>query len=120
MNYDILYTCWRGLEYFTLWEVMAVQEDEFQAVVLCQALGSTTRYRILKLLAARRMRPGQLASTLGKSKTVISVHLAKLRAAGLVRFKREATGLLYWLKPTGLKTVLGRLEAFAASLKQRA
>jgi len=94
-----------------------MEEDAFRTVALCQALGSTTRYRILTLLANGRMTPGELCRALGKSPTVVSVHLAKLRAAGLVRFKRQGNGLQYWHKPTGLRAMMKRLERFASSLE---
>ncbi|MFO7899886.1 MAG: winged helix-turn-helix domain-containing protein [Planctomycetota bacterium] len=91
-----------------------MDEDAFQAVHLCQMLGSTTRYRILKLLAEQKMTPGELSRQLGKSSSVISVQLGKLRTAGLVRFKREATGLFYWPKPAGLGGLIDRIERYAS------
>ena len=91
-----------------------MQESEFRAVALCQALGSTTRYRILRLLAGERLRPSDLQRKLGKSQSVISVHLAKLRAAGLVRFRREPEGLYYWHKTKGLAVVMRSIEKFVA------
>ena len=91
-----------------------MREEEFRAVTLCQMLGSTTRYRILKLLCERPMTPSELKSELGKSGTVISVQLAKLKNAGLVRFKRERNGLFYWPKPAGLAGVVRGIEKFAS------
>jgi DNA-binding transcriptional ArsR family regulator len=93
-----------------------VKESEFQAVRICQALGGTTRYRILRLLGEARMRPADLAVELGKSRSVISVHLYKLKATGLVRFKRQKDGLYYWLKPKDLPSVLRRIESLAESM----
>ena len=91
-----------------------MQESEFRAVALCQTLGSTTRYRILRLLAGGRLRPRDLQRKLGKSQSVISIHLAKLRAAGLVRFKREPDGLYYWHKTKGLTALMLSIEKFVA------
>ena len=93
-----------------------MEELEFRSAVLCQMLGSTTRYRILKLLSRRKMTPGQLCDALGKASSVISVQLAKLRTAGLVRFKREPGGLMYWLKVPGLGGLIAFLERFAKKL----
>ena len=93
-----------------------MDESAFRAVSLCQVLGSTTRYRILKLLAKGQMRPGDLCEALDKPSPVISVHLAKLRAAGLVRYKRKPEGLFYWPKPGGPAALLRRLEEFVSSL----
>ena len=72
-----------------------MDDTSFRAAVVCQMLGSTTRYRIVKLLVEKRMTPGQLRKALNKRASVISHHLAKLRNTGLVRFKREPDGLIY-------------------------
>jgi DNA-binding transcriptional ArsR family regulator len=91
-----------------------MDEATFQAVHLCQLLGSTTRYRIVKLLAEKKRTPGDLSRELGKSPSVISVQLSKLRNAGLVRFKRESNGLLYWLKPSNLDELVRQIEKYAS------
>ena len=93
-----------------------MQELEFRSAILCQMLGSTTRYRIIKLLARGKMTPGQLCRALGKTPSVISVQLAKLRNAGLVRYKRERDGLMYWPKVKGIQRLIGYLERFAGQL----
>jgi len=93
-----------------------MEESTFRAVRLCQVLGSHTRFRILLLLAKRRMTPGELRRALKKSPSLISRHLEKLRSADLVRFKREKTGLLYWLKRQKLPALLSGIEEFAKSL----
>jgi ArsR family transcriptional regulator, virulence genes transcriptional regulator len=90
-----------------------MEENAFRAAMVCKLLGNTTRYRIMKLLADGKMTPGQLGRELGKSATVISNQLAKLRAAGLVRFKRERDGLMYWPKMRGVSLLIRRLETFA-------
>ncbi len=60
------------------------------------------------------MTPGQLCKALGKRSSVISHHLAKLRNTGLVRFKREPDGLMYWPKPRGIGKLMEQIERFAA------
>jgi len=91
-----------------------MEELAFQSAMLCQMLGNTTRYRIMKLLARGPMSPGQLCEELGKSPTVISNQLTKLRHTGLVRFKRQPGGLFYWPKPRGVKKLIEGLERFAS------
>ena len=92
-----------------------MDESTFRAVRLCQVLGSHTRFRILLLLAKRRMTPSELQRELGKSPSVISRHLEKLRSADLVRFKRGERRLFYWLKRQKLPGLLRRIEEFAKS-----
>ena len=93
-----------------------MDEAAFRAAMVCQMLGNTTRYRILKLLCREKMTPKQLCAALNKSSTVISNQLAKLRYAGLVRFKREPTGLMYWPKPGGVAKLFASVEAFASQM----
>jgi DNA-binding transcriptional ArsR family regulator len=92
-----------------------MKEEAFKASIVCKLLGNTTRCRIMKLLANDRMTPGQLGKKLAKSPAVISNQLAKLRAAGLVRFKRERGGLMYWPKVSGVAKLVNSLENFAKS-----
>jgi DNA-binding transcriptional ArsR family regulator len=97
---------------FCCGRVVDMDETAFQAARLCQVLGGTTRYRILKLLAGEPMTPGQLCKALGKRPNVISDHLGKLRNAGLVRFKRTSDGLMYWPKVKGIGGLLRSVEQF--------
>lgn len=94
-----------------------MEEPAYRTVALCRVLGSTTRYRIVRLLAQQKMRPSDLRRELRKAPNVISVHLARLRSAGLVRFKREPDGLFYWLKLPELPQLLDQIESFASSLR---
>jgi len=93
-----------------------MEELAFRSAMVCQMLGNTTRYRILKLLAKKPMTPGQLRQVLAKPPAVISNHLAKLKYAGLVRFKREPGGLMYWPKPKGVGRLIAGLERFASQM----
>ena len=94
-----------------------MDELAFRSAMVCRVLGNSTRYRILKLLAHQPSTPGQLCEALGKSRTIISTHLAKLRDTGLVRFKRQAAGLVYWPKVRGVARLIAQLERFAEGLR---
>ena len=80
---------------------------------LCQALGGATRFKIISLLSNGKMTPGEICAKLDKSSAVISVHLAKLRQLGMVRYKREPGGLYYSLRKRELAELLRVLEDFA-------
>ena len=93
-----------------------MEELAFRSALVCQMLGNTTRYRILKLLAQTPMTPGQLCEQLAKPPSVISNQLTKLRHVGLVRFKRQPEGLTYWPKVKGVAKLFAYLERFASQL----
>jgi DNA-binding transcriptional ArsR family regulator len=58
-------------------------------VRICKAFASTTRLRILDLLAKREYTVSGLEHALEVSKTNVSQHLAILKAAGVVATRRE-------------------------------
>lgn len=72
-------------------------EDTCVAELAClaQALSSSTRVRILRLVQAEELCVCELAALLGVSQPAISQHLAKLREAGLVTERRLGQMALY-------------------------
>ena len=63
---------------------------------LLKALGNTRRLMVMcKLAEHREMNVGTLAEELGISQSALSQHLAKMRAEGLVAFRRESQVLWY-------------------------
>lgn len=61
-----------------------------------KALSNEHRLLILcHLIAAGEMHVGELVSKIGLSQSALSQHLARLRAEGLVSFRREAQTLFY-------------------------
>lgn len=69
-------------------------ELEHAAGVL-RLLGDRTRLGILALLSDSELSVTVLAGALGRPVPAVSQHLAKLRAAGLVKVRREATTSFY-------------------------
>ena len=66
------------------------------AAQLLKLLGNEKRLLILCFLAARReMTVGELVSVVKLSQSALSQHLARLRADGLVAFRRTAQTLHY-------------------------
>jgi ArsR family transcriptional regulator, virulence genes transcriptional regulator len=82
-----------------------------EAARLLGALANENRLLILCHLTARReMTVGTLADAVGLSQSALSQHLAKLRAEGLVAFRRDAQTLHYRLGDPKAEQVLGLLK----------
>ena len=78
------------------------------------ALGTEVRLRILRLLLSAHptgMVAGEIQGELGVPASTLSHHLEKLRAEGLVTFKRESTFLRYSANTAVLEELLGFLFA---------
>ena len=70
-------------------------QDLEHAVDVLRLLADRTRLAILALLADGEISVSDIAEALGRPGTVISQHLAKLRAGGLVTPRREGTTIYY-------------------------
>ena len=66
------------------------------------ALGDTTRRRIVELLATGPRPVGALAADLPVGRPAVSKHLKVLEGAGLVQHRSRGTRNLYALAPEGL------------------
>lgn len=66
-----------------------------QAAETFKLLTDPTRIKLLWVLQQGERSVGDLAERVGASPTVVSQHLAKLRLAGLVTTRREATYVYY-------------------------
>jgi DNA-binding transcriptional ArsR family regulator len=63
---------------------------------LLKAIGNTRRLMVLcKLAEHREMSVTTMAEEIGLSQSALSQHLAKMRAEGLVAFRRESQTLWY-------------------------
>lgn len=60
-------------------------------------LSDATRIRVILVLRDGEMSVGELAERVGKSPTVVSQHLAKLRWGKIVRARQEGTRVFYSL-----------------------
>jgi len=72
-----------------------------------RALADPTRRQILQDLRAGELSAGEIASRFAISGPSISRHLAVLKAAGLVRDRREANRILYSLEEDRLAVTVG-------------
>lgn len=92
--------------------------------LLFKAFADPTRLRLLGLLSEREVCVCDLMAVLGEPQPTVSQHLAFLRSAGLVVFRREGKWRHYALaKPAGrvharLVSCLGECFAEIADLKR--
>jgi len=71
-----------------------------------QALSDGTRRGILMMLRAGAMTAGEIAGHFNMSQAAVSKHLSVLRAADLVRCRREGKYMVYELNASVLEEVL--------------
>lgn len=72
-----------------------------------KVLGHPTRLCIVHGIAAKGCRVKQIAEDLGVPQSVVSLHLSKLRAAGIVEGEKQGSGVCYRVAD---KAVLKLLE----------
>lgn len=71
-----------------------------------KALADEQRRRILQLLRSGEQPAGALAGSLGVKPATVSHHLAQLKAAGLVRVRRDGQQRIYTLNTSMVEEVL--------------
>jgi DNA-binding transcriptional ArsR family regulator len=94
-----------------------VNETKFRESRLCRLLGNPVVYQLVLFLDnGGPLTPSQLAKTAGRSVQTVSGHLAKLRAADLVRYDTDGKQVRYWLKQKhDTKKLLKALETVVKS-----
>jgi len=92
-----------------------MDEVEYRESRLCRLLGNPVVYQLVVLLDhGGPTTPSQLAKLAGRSVQTVSGHLAKLRAADIVRYDSVGKEVRYWLKHHGeTRTLLKALERIA-------
>jgi ArsR family transcriptional regulator, virulence genes transcriptional regulator len=76
-----------------------------------KALGNRARLIVLcKLVEHGELRVGDLAEEVGLSQSALSQHLAKMRAEGLVAFRRESQTLFYRIADSRCEALLATLH----------
>lgn len=105
----VFYHFWRGT--LTFCYPVQAQEDESEArqadprapseetLRFFEALGDSTRLRILRLLAEREMYLTELSERLGLTKATTKHHMIRLRAAGLVTLYDRDRMTYYAIRP---------------------
>ena len=99
-----------------------MEEKRYRESRVCRLLGNPVVYQLVLLLdAGAPMAPGKLAKLTGRKVSTVSIHLAKLRNADLVRYNTSGKETRYWLKhrteTKGLLRSLERMVEVAATLE---
>ncbi|MFT3756551.1 MAG: metalloregulator ArsR/SmtB family transcription factor [Pseudoxanthomonas sp.] len=82
-----------------------------QAAALLRALGNENRLLLLCFLIEHgELSVGQMQEQLGLGQSALSQHLARMRAEGLVDFRREAQTLYYRIADDDVKKVIATLK----------
>ena len=89
-----------------------MDETEYRESRLCRLLGNPVVYQSVVLLDnGGPTTPSALAKLAGRSVQTVSGHLAKLRAADIVRYDSAGKEVRYWLKHHGeTRALLKALE----------
>ena len=76
-----------------------MDEKHYRESQLCRLLGNPIVYQLVLLLdASGPLTPSRLAKLIGRQISTISIHLAKLRNADVVRYDTSGKETRYWLK----------------------
>jgi ArsR family transcriptional regulator len=78
---------------------MSTKQLQFNKELFFQALGDTTRLRLLNLMGSEELCVCTLVEVLDRSQPNISRHLAYLRRAGVVEGRREGKWMHYRIMP---------------------
>ena len=90
--------------------------DQFQMLLeQLKALADETRLKIFKLVADRELCVCQIVPAIGLSQPTVSVHLAKLRRAGLVKERKAAQWSHYSGDEEGIARFRQALDAFLSA-----
>jgi DNA-binding transcriptional ArsR family regulator len=76
-----------------------MEETKYRESRVCRLLGNPVVYQLVLFLEnGGPLTPSKLAKFSGRSVQTVSGHLAKLRAADLVRYDSDGKHVRYWLK----------------------
>ena len=94
-----------------------MDENKYRQSRLCRLLGNPVVYQLVLLLEdSGPLTPSKLAKFAGRSIQTVSRHLAKLRAADIVRYDTSGKQVRYWLKhKRETSTLLKALETIVHS-----
>jgi DNA-binding transcriptional ArsR family regulator len=89
-----------------------MDETKYRESRVCRLLGNPIVYQLVLFLENGPLTPSKLAKFSGRSVQTVSGHLAKLRAADLVRYDSDGKQVRYWLKhKRDTRNLLNALEA---------
>ena len=80
------------------------------AAELLKAMANPQRLRVLCLLIEREMSVGEINALVPLSQSALSQHLAKLRAQGIVKARRDGQSVRYSLADANAAHLVGALR----------
>lgn len=92
--------------------IVSLLDRRNDMVRLFNVLANAKRLHIISLILNREMGVGEIAEAVRVSQSAISQHLGKLRAAGIVNFRREAQHIYYSISAENARRVGPVLAAF--------
>jgi DNA-binding transcriptional ArsR family regulator len=98
-----------------------MEEKRYRESRLCRLLGNPIIYQLILLLdAGGPQTPSKLAKLIGRQISTVSIHLAKLRNADVMRYDTSGKETRYWLKHKaemkGLLRMLGKVVDVSVKL----
>lgn len=90
--------------------IMDLEDKADEAAEFLGLLGSPHRLRLLCLLVQGEMSVGELAEATGTRQSVVSQHLALLRAHKIVSTRREGTTIYYSIEDGAARAVIETLH----------
>ena len=99
-----------------------MEEKRYRESRLCRLLGNPIIYQLILLLdTGGPQTPSELAKRIGRQISTVSIHLAKLRNADVVRYDTSGKETRYWLKHKaemkGLLRMLGKVVDVSAKFE---
>ncbi len=99
-----------------------MEEKRYRDSRLCRMLGNPVVYQLVVLLESDGpLTPSKMAEIIGRQISTISINLAKLRNADVVRYDTAGKETRYWLKHKsemkGLLKMLGRVVDASVNVK---
>ncbi|MGD9912443.1 MAG: ArsR/SmtB family transcription factor [Rhizobiaceae bacterium] len=86
-------------------------ESAEEAAAFLTLLANAKRLAILSELLEREMSVGAIAERVDLSQSALSQHLAKLRASGLVRTRRDRQTIYYSCQSESVRLLISTLES---------
>lgn len=98
----------------------AMRSNAGEAADFLRALSNRPRLLILcHLVDAQELSAGQLVERVGISQSALSQHLAKLRAQGMISYRREAQTLFYRIVDRRAERILEMLHDLFCNSEQQ-
>ena len=88
-----------------------LDEAAEQASTFLKSLGNAHRLRILCLIMEEERPVGDLAEGVGLAQSAVSQHLARMRAEGLIKARRDGQTIYYQVADKNVARMLKLLES---------